>query len=118
MGSNASRDPFFDYIGFQQKRQHESPLTNAQPRQPDRKELYFPKTAEVGLVDGRREKRVCPKWYVTFTDATGRRIPGYTDKRATEAYANELQRGVDRENAGIIDRESVELSQDLSAKID
>ncbi len=72
------------------------------------------------LPDGNSEKHVCPKWYVDFTDASGRlrRMPGFTDKRATEAYANELQRKVDREKAGIIDNESVELSQELTAKID
>ena len=72
------------------------------------------------LPDGRREKRTCAKWYIELTEATGRvrRVPGYVDKRATEAYANELQRRVDRERAGIIDTESVELSRELSASIE
>ena len=71
------------------------------------------------MPDGRREKRTCAKWYIEYTEPGGRvrRVPGFTDKRATEARANELQRRVDREEAGIIDRASVELSQQLSSAI-
>ena len=49
MRSNASRDPFFDYIWFQQKRRPESPLTNAEPRRHCRKKIIFRNAAELGL---------------------------------------------------------------------
>jgi len=70
--------------------------------------------------DGKRIMRTCAKWYIEYTEPGGRprRVPGFTDKRATEAYANDLQRRVDREKAGIIDRESVTRSRELSARID
>ncbi len=79
----------------------------------------FRQTYTQRLPDGQRVKRICRKWYIEYVDATGRprRVPGYTDKRATEAYMNELQTGVDREKAGIIDRQSVELSAGLTADI-
>ncbi len=69
--------------------------------------------------NGQRQRRTCKKWYIEYTDASGklRRVPGFTDRRATEARANELQRRVDRERAGIIDRESIDLSRELSADI-
>ncbi len=70
--------------------------------------------------DGRRKTRTCTKWHIEHTDASWRvrRVPGYTDKSATEAYANELQRLADRERAGIIDRESLNVSQALTAGIE
>src|SRR5688572_16296588 len=80
----------------------------------------FRHTYTMKTKSGGRITRTCRKWYIEYTDAGGRvhRVPGYQDKRATEAYAGELQRGVDRERAGIIDRESIDLSRELSASID
>ena len=72
------------------------------------------------LPDGSRVQRKCPKWYIEYRDANGKikKRAGFTDKRATEARANEIQRRVDREKAGIIDQESVDLSEQLSLRID
>ncbi|MGD2109734.1 MAG: tyrosine-type recombinase/integrase, partial [Phycisphaerae bacterium] len=71
------------------------------------------------LADGERVTKPCAKWYIEYVDASGRprRKAGYTDKRASEAYAAELQRAVDREKAGIIDAESLNLSKQLGASI-
>jgi integrase len=45
------------------------------------------------------------KWYVEYADAQGvtRRVPGYTDKTATEQLEAELVRQVERERVGIVD---------------
>ena len=45
------------------------------------------------------------KWYVEYVDAQGRtrKKPGYTDKKATEQLAANLQRQVEREKVGIVD---------------
>ena len=71
------------------------------------------------MPNGGRVKRTCAKWYIEYKEPGGRvrRVPGFTDKRATEARANELQRRVDREKAGIIDRASVELSEFLEVGV-
>ncbi len=71
------------------------------------------------LPDGTRESRKTKKWYVEWTDAQGvvRRKAGFTDKRATEALAQEMQKQVDREKAGIVDRDSLDLSESMSAPI-
>lgn len=71
------------------------------------------------LPDGRRITRACSKWYIEYRDATGklRRLPGFSDRRATEAHANELQRRVDRQAAGILDAESLNLTAQLVAPI-
>ncbi len=73
-----------------------------------------------GLPNGQRVTKTCAKWYIEYVDASGRprRKVGYTDKRATEAYAAELQRRVDREKAGIIDSESLNLSKQLGVGIE
>jgi len=69
--------------------------------------------------DGRRVTRTAKKWYVEYTDADGivRRKAGFTDKGATQQFAADLQRQVERERAGIIDQKSIDLSRGLSAAI-
>ena len=47
--SNVSRDPFFDYIWFQQERRAESTLTHAEPRWLHPRKRYFSQAAELGL---------------------------------------------------------------------
>ena len=68
---------------------------------------------------GKRALVEADRWAVEYRDASGRprRKTGYTDRRATEALAAELQREVDRGNAGIIDQESVNLSEHLGPAI-
>jgi len=60
------------------------------------------------------------RWAVEYVGAGGRprRKTGFTDKRATEAMAEGLQKAVDRERAGIIDRQSVDRSKAMRAAID
>ncbi|MHC4090392.1 MAG: hypothetical protein ACYSVY_08975, partial [Planctomycetota bacterium] len=45
------------------------------------------------------------KYYIEYTDAQGvvRQVAGYTDKRATDQKAAELERQAAREQAGVID---------------
>jgi len=45
-------------------------------------------------------------------------VRGYRDKRATEAYAAELQRAVDRERGGIFTADELDLSESLRLPID
>lgn len=64
------------------------------------KQTYTKKTPGGGRVTKKTRK-----WYIDYTDATGKpcRVPGYTDKRATEQKAAELERDADRQRAGIVD---------------
>lgn len=56
-------------------------------------------------VGGKRVKRKTQKWYIEYIDHDGRprRLPGYTDRIATEQYAAELERTAQRIRAGILD---------------
>jgi len=69
--------------------------------------------------DGSIVRRLCRKWYIEYYDASGKRhnIPGFTDKRATEVRANEIQTRIDRQKAGILDAESLNLTAQLTAPI-
>ncbi|MHC4092618.1 MAG: tyrosine-type recombinase/integrase [Planctomycetota bacterium] len=55
---------------------------------------------------GRRVTRQSRKWYVEYADAQGirRRVPGYTDRKATEQLATELERQSAREQSGLVDQ--------------
>ncbi len=55
--------------------------------------------------DGKRKTRQSAKWYVEYRDAQGirRRVPGYTDKGATQQLAAELERNAERQLAGLVD---------------
>lgn len=70
--------------------------------------------------DGRKVRVPCRKWYIAYVDADGRRRkePGFTDKRATEERANEIQKRIDRQKAGILDSESLNLTAQLTAPIE
>ncbi|MGD8452198.1 MAG: tyrosine-type recombinase/integrase [Phycisphaerae bacterium] len=69
---------------------------------------------------GRRVTVEARNWAIEYTDAGGhvRRVKGYADKGATLAKAAELTRAVERERAGIIDQQSIDLSASLKANID
>ena len=79
----------------------------------------FRKTWTKKHPDGRREKRTYPRWYIEYTDASGRtrRSVGYCDKAATRQKAADLVKQVERERAGIIDRKSIDISAQLGATI-
>ncbi len=69
---------------------------------------------------GQRATVEAPYYTAEYTDAAGRprRVKAYSDKRSSEAYAEELQRGADREKAGIIDQESIDLSASVTGSIE
>ena len=69
---------------------------------------------------GKRVIRESPKWYIDYTDGSGhpRRVPGFTDKRATEQRATDLEKKAERERAGIIDERSIDRSRQLQLNID
>jgi len=56
--------------------------------------------------DGHTVTKQSRKWYVEYRDGQGirRRVPGYTDKQATTAYAAELERRAAHEQSGLVDR--------------
>jgi len=55
--------------------------------------------------NGKRVTRKSKKWYVKYRDAEGivRKIPGYTDKSATQQLAAKLQREAELGQMGIVD---------------
>ena len=46
------------------------------------------------------------KWYIEYVDADGKRVrvPGYTDKAATQQKAGELERQAAQQQSGLIDK--------------
>jgi site-specific recombinase XerC len=54
--------------------------------------------------DGSRVKRLSRKWYVEYTDPNGKRhrVPGYTDRAATEALLGRLEQEAARVAAGLL----------------
>ena len=65
---------------------------------------------------GERATRQSAKWYVEYRDAQGirRRVPGYTDKSATQQLASELERFAAREQSGLVDRFAIHRKRPLS----
>ncbi|MEK6677463.1 MAG: tyrosine-type recombinase/integrase, partial [Planctomycetota bacterium] len=59
-------------------------------------------------------------WAVEFVNEAGHvhRRKGFADKRATEELAGQIQRSIDRKQAGIIDQESIDLTAQLRSDID
>ena len=58
------------------------------------------------LANGRKLRRESRKWYVEHRDADGivRRVPGFTDRKATEQLGADLERRAARQQVGFIDR--------------
>ncbi len=56
--------------------------------------------------DGGKVTKISRKWYVEYRDAQSirRRVPGYTDKPATQQLASDLERQAAREQSGLVDR--------------
>ena len=69
--------------------------------------------------DGRRVTKISRKWYVEYRDAQGirRRVPGYTDKPATQQLAAELERRAAQEQSGLVDRFAEHRKRPLSEHI-
>ena len=55
------------------------------------------------------------KWYIDYTDANGKRcrVPGYTDRKATEQKATELERTAEHIDSGYRPKEHNELARPL-----
>ena len=70
--------------------------------------------------DGTRVILDTAKWYIDYRDGNDnpRRVAGFTDKRATEQKAADLEKKADRERAGILDEQSVDRSRQLRLNID
>jgi len=72
------------------------------------------------MKDGKRVLRKTRKWYIEYRDAQGvvRRVPGFTDKLATEQRAAELERQAERERVGIVEVPIRHLQASLQEHID
>ena len=70
--------------------------------------------------DGGKRTQKSRKWYVEFRDGQGirRRVPGYTDKQATQQLASELERKAAREQAGLVDRFEEHRKRPLEQHVD
>ena len=70
--------------------------------------------------NGRRVKKQSKRWYVELRGSDGirRRIPGYTDKQATQQLASDLERQAAREQAGLVDRFLEHRKRPLSGHVD
>ena len=101
----------------------------------------IPKTAEIVNKKGKRYVRIkrdgrfitCPvtecgqryrgeskKWYIQYKDANGvwQRVPGYSDKDATLQKAADLERQVERRQAGLSDPHEDAKRRPLSEHVD
>jgi hypothetical protein len=67
--------------------------------------VYKPSYTTVDKKTGERVLRKTRKWYVEYRDAARRlvKVPGYVDKRATEALALELEQQAARGEMGMLD---------------
>ena len=55
------------------------------------------------------------KWYIEYKDNNDviKRVAGYTDRKATEQYANELDKNAERVRSGYKPKEHEQLSRPL-----
>ena len=75
------------------------------------------KTAAAPLSkDGKKVIVDTAKWYIEYMDANGKRcrVPGYTDRKATEQKATELERTAERVRSGYRPKEHDELAKPLA----
>ena len=65
--------------------------------------------------DGRKIIRETSKWYIEYMGADGiiKRVAGYTDRRATEQYASELERTAEHVRSGYKPKEYHQLNRPL-----
>ena len=65
--------------------------------------------------DDKNVIRETSKWYIEYRDADGmiKRVAGYTDRKATEQYASELERDAERVRSGYKPKEHKQLSRPL-----
>ncbi len=69
---------------------------------------------------GRRVKKQSRKWYIELRDGQGirRRVPGFTDKQATQQLAAELEKRAAREASGLVDRFEQHRKRLLTGHVD
>ena len=79
-------------------------------------EIYRPAYTETDPETGKRVKRKSSRWHVRYylPDGTRKRVKGYTDKKATEALAANLERRAAREAEGIIDATDAHAKRPLA----
>ncbi len=70
--------------------------------------------------NGTRIKRKSAHWYIGYTDASGirRRVRGYTDRKATETLAHQLECKAERIHSGRSDAFEEQLSRPLREHLD
>ncbi len=70
--------------------------------------------------DGRKLTKQSAKWYVEYRDGDDRRrrVPGYTDKQATQQFAAELERRTIQERSGLRDRFTEHRKRPLKEHLD
>ncbi len=70
--------------------------------------------------NGRRVGRQSRKWYVEYVDADRirRRVPGFTDKPATQQLASDLEKQAAREASGLVDKFAEHRKRALSEHVD
>ncbi len=70
--------------------------------------------------DGKNVIRKTSKWYVEYRDAGGmiKRVAGYTDRKATEQYASELERTAEHVRSGYKPKEHEQLGRPLPEHIE
>jgi integrase len=67
--------------------------------------VFKPTYTKTDPATGAKTTRQLSKWYVEYRDADGRphKVPGYTDKKATEQLAARLERDAARQQEGLVD---------------
>ncbi len=78
--------------------------------------VFRPYRTKIDPETGERVRVYCRKWYVKYRDADGiiRKVPGFTDKAATEHLCADLEKKAAREAVGIVDRFADERKRPLS----
>ncbi len=71
------------------------------------------------MAGGTRATKQSAKWYIEYRDGDGikRRVPGFTDKRATEQLAAKLEREASHRSVGLIDRYAEHRKQALAEHV-
>jgi integrase len=68
---------------------------------------------------GKRNRRKSPRWWIRYytPDGARHRVKGYTDKKATEAFAAQLERRGLREDAGVFEPADVHATIPLTTHL-
>ena len=82
--------------------------------------LYKPHYTKLDPTTGERKRRSVRKWYGKYKDANGiaRSTPLCEDKQSAQAMLTDIIRGIERENAGIIDVTSKHLQGKIRQQLE